>query len=52
MIDSPYRFSAGSAGVRSGASRAGAHNRGALADWLELGDAALDELERSGVLRP
>jgi hypothetical protein len=26
---------------------AGAHNRGALADWLELGDAALDELERS-----
>jgi crotonobetainyl-CoA:carnitine CoA-transferase CaiB-like acyl-CoA transferase len=51
LIDSPYRFSAASAGVRRGASRAGAHNREALADWLELGDAALDELERSGALR-
>jgi len=51
VIDSPYRFSAASAGVRSGASRAGAHNREALSDWLELGDAALDELERSGALR-
>jgi len=51
VVDSPYRFSAASAGVRGGASRAGAHNREALADWLELGDAALDELERSGALR-
>ena len=51
VIDSPYRFSAASAGIRRGASRAGAHNRDALAEWLALGDAALDELERSGVLR-
>jgi CoA:oxalate CoA-transferase len=51
VIDTPYRFSAARAGVRGGATRAGAHNRTALGDWLELGDAALDELERSGVLR-
>jgi CoA:oxalate CoA-transferase len=51
VIDTPYRFSASRAGVRGGASVSGAHNRTALADWLELGDAALDELERSGVLR-
>jgi CoA:oxalate CoA-transferase len=51
VVDSPYRFSSASAGVRAGASRAGAHNRAALADWLELGGAALDELERCGVLR-
>jgi CoA:oxalate CoA-transferase len=51
LIDTPYRFSAAAAGVRAGASRAGAHNRETLSDWLALGGAALDELERAGVLR-
>jgi CoA:oxalate CoA-transferase len=50
VVAMPYEFSAASAAVRRGIARRGAHNAEALADWLGLDTAAVDELTAGGVL--
>jgi CoA:oxalate CoA-transferase len=47
---SPFRFSRGEAGPRSGASRRGADNRQSLKTLLGLSDQEVDDLEVAGVL--
>jgi crotonobetainyl-CoA:carnitine CoA-transferase CaiB-like acyl-CoA transferase len=47
---SPFRFSGGPVGPRSGASLRGADNRSALKELLGLTDLKIDELEAAGVL--
>jgi CoA:oxalate CoA-transferase len=47
---SPFRFSSGPAGPRSGAPTRGADNRSALKELLGLGDQEIDALEAAGVL--
>lgn len=39
---SPYRMSGAATGVRGGAPKLGEHNREVLADWLSLGEEALE----------
>ncbi len=50
VVESPYRFSAATAGVRAGASFRGEHNHEALADWLGLEKSEVDQLAEAGVL--
>jgi len=50
VVSLPYDFSAASASVRRGIARRGEHNLEALADWLGLDPAAVQELAASGVL--
>jgi CoA:oxalate CoA-transferase len=50
VIDSPYRFSGASAGIRRPAPYRGEHNADVLADWLGLDAAAVAALTTSGAL--
>jgi CoA:oxalate CoA-transferase len=50
VIQSPYRFSNATSGVRGPAPRRGESNREVLGEWLGLEPGQLDALEASGVL--
>ncbi|TFH21653.1 MAG: CoA transferase, partial [Myxococcales bacterium] len=50
VLDSPYRFSEATAGVRGEPAFRGEDNRDVLSALLGLDDAELDQLERDGVL--
>ena len=50
VVQSPYRFSDAEAGVRSGASFRGEHNRVALAEWIGSTESEVDALTTAGVL--
>ncbi len=50
VVQSPYRFSGLDAGVSGPAAFLGEHNRDAVADWLDVSDAELDELHERGIL--
>jgi CoA:oxalate CoA-transferase len=50
VIRSPYRFSAAESGVAGPAPYRGEHNRAVLAQWLSLGTAEAEQLERAGVV--
>jgi crotonobetainyl-CoA:carnitine CoA-transferase CaiB-like acyl-CoA transferase len=48
---SPYRFSAAKSGVRGPAPHRGEHNRSVLAEWLDMADTDVAELEAQHVLQ-
>jgi CoA:oxalate CoA-transferase len=50
VVQSPYRFSAATSGVRGASPRQGQHNEIVLADWLGFDRAAVDALHGAGVL--
>lgn len=50
VLNSPYRYSDASAGVRGVPAFRGEDNRCVLAELLGLSESELDELERSGVI--
>jgi len=50
VVAMPYDFSAAAVAVPRGVARRGAHNAEALADWLGLSTAQVDNLAASGVL--
>jgi crotonobetainyl-CoA:carnitine CoA-transferase CaiB-like acyl-CoA transferase len=50
VVESPYRFSEASAGIRGPAPWRGEHNAEALGDWLGLGADEVDRLTGAGVL--
>ncbi len=50
VVALPYDFSAAAASVRRAIARRGEHNADALADWLGLSAAQIDELAATGVL--
>jgi CoA:oxalate CoA-transferase len=50
VVALPYAFSAATATVRRGVARRGEHNAEALADWLNLDEAAVAALAVAGVL--
>ncbi len=49
-IQSPYRFSHASSGVRGGAAHRGEHNTNVLSDWLGMAPAMIQTLQDGGVL--
>lgn len=51
VVQSPYRFSAASSGVRGGAPRRGEHNAEVLEEWLGLGGDEVAALAEAGVLQ-
>lgn len=51
ITQSPYRFSAAISGVRGPAPHRGEHNRIVLAEWLDLAEPELAELEAQQVLQ-
>ena len=51
VVQSPYRFSDATAGVRGGAPRRGEHNTAVLADWLGWGPDRVGELAVAGALQ-
>ena len=50
VVQAPYRFSNGQAGVRGVAPHRGEHNAAVLKDWLRCGDAEVAKLMAAGVL--
>jgi CoA:oxalate CoA-transferase len=50
VIRSPYRFSNAESGVAGPAPYRGEHNRQVLEQWLRLGSAEIEQLERDGVV--
>jgi len=50
VVNSPYRYSAATAGVRGPAPRRGEHNLEVLSHWLGLGPGDVERLSASGVL--
>jgi len=50
VVNSPYRYSGATAGVRGPAPRRGEHNHEVLAEWLGLGTSDVDRLQASGIL--
>jgi crotonobetainyl-CoA:carnitine CoA-transferase CaiB-like acyl-CoA transferase len=50
VTNTPYRFSAAEAGVRSPAAYRGEHNYEALAAWIGSSPSEIDEWHRAGVL--
>ena len=50
VLNSPYRFSDASAGVRGTPAFRGEHNREVLRELLGLSDEAIAALERDGVV--
>jgi crotonobetainyl-CoA:carnitine CoA-transferase CaiB-like acyl-CoA transferase len=50
VVQSPYRFSDASCGVRGGPAYRGEHNRDVLTRWLDATPDEIDELARDGVL--
>jgi CoA:oxalate CoA-transferase len=51
VVQSPYRFSDASCGVRGGPAYRGEHNRQVLTRWLDASDDEIDRLDRDGVLQ-
>lgn len=50
VVQSPYRFSAATSGVRGGAPRRGEHNAEVLQEWLGWSVDRVEELAASGAL--
>ena len=50
VVQSPYRFSDASSGVRGPAAARGSHNASVLSDWLDIGDDEIDRFGASGIL--
>jgi CoA:oxalate CoA-transferase len=50
VVGLPYAFSAAQPAVRRPAPRRGEHNAEALADWLNLDEAAIADLAEAGIL--
>jgi crotonobetainyl-CoA:carnitine CoA-transferase CaiB-like acyl-CoA transferase len=50
ILQSPYRFSHATSGVRAGAPHKGEHTDAILRDWLALTDAEIAALDANGVL--
>jgi crotonobetainyl-CoA:carnitine CoA-transferase CaiB-like acyl-CoA transferase len=50
VVQSPYRFSAASSGVRGNAPRLGEHNAEVLREWTRLSDVDISRLTEQGVL--
>jgi CoA:oxalate CoA-transferase len=50
VVQSPYRFSAASSGVRRGAPHQGEHNAEVLRDWLSWDDDRIEALVSNGAL--
>ncbi len=50
VVQSPYRFSHSTSGVRGPAPHRGEHNRDVLTEWLSLDGVAIEELVAGGVL--
>jgi CoA:oxalate CoA-transferase len=50
VIQSPYRFSAASSGLRGPAPFRGEHNSSVLSDWLATPSAEIERLQAAGVL--
>ncbi len=51
-VQSPYRFSQSASGITPGdrPAKRGEHNRQALADWLGMEDAEIEDLTEAGIL--
>lgn len=50
VVQPPYHFSESTAEVRGPAPLRGEHNAAVLAEWLDLDEARIDELTRTGIL--
>ena len=50
LANSPYRFSDALAGIRGPASHKGEHNQAVLLDWLNYGEAEVQQLAVNGIV--
>jgi CoA:oxalate CoA-transferase len=50
VVQSPYRFSAATSGVRGAAAMRGEHNADVLAEWAGVTEAEIERLTAAGVL--
>jgi CoA:oxalate CoA-transferase len=50
VVQSPYRFSAATSGVRGAPAYRGEHNREVLGEWLGASADEIEKLEEDGVL--